>query len=458
MSIRDTWRSAARVVGAIRGIATSSSGSLVTANICVTAMGIVSGVVTSRALMPELRGDLAVLTVWPALIATVMDLGFAESAIVRVARDHRHASAALRAGAFLVLIASVLGGGIGYVLLPSLLREGQGHLLGSSRAYLLFVPASLFSSLALGTLLGLQRFRAVGAMRIAVAAVYLGSTVSLAASGMATPDRFAALTLLTTAAPVPLGLILMRGALRGGDRTSLGLRDQMTTGTRLQGMKLIERMAAIEDRPVAAFTLSQVGIGLYQIPSTLAVSGQTIALAKAQWLFSRLPGAPPEQKRSLIITAYARATSLTLLLALGSVPLLPFAIPLLYGSSFQAAVLPAIVVMLAAPIEAAGSVLRNAARSTLRIRELATAELGAIAVMAGAAFAFTPITPLVGLAAAYMLGRAFSLGWMISSAKRALGVEPRDLAPWSDAVTSAMKSDLAELRSRTRGALESAGG
>lgn len=444
------------VAGAIRGVAASSSGALVAANAAATAMGVVSGVVTSRVLMPELRGDLAVLTIWPAMIAMVADVGISESTTVRIAREPAQAARTMGAGIALALVASALGVVVGYVALPYLLKDAQAHLLPAGRAYLAFIPVSLLSSVVIGGLLGLQRFRQVAALRVLVSLSYVVAALVLVALRISTPGAFATLTVLSTTAPLLAGGVPLWRRIRHLQRRPLGVGEHLGMGARLQGMRLAEKMAAVEDRPLASLALAQAEIGQYQIPSTLAVAGQTIALAKTQWLFSKLPSVGQREQADLVVAAYARACALTSLLAACCIPLLPVVIPLLYGTAFGPAVAPAIVVMLVAPLEAAGSVLRGAARSKLRVRDVSMAEVGSAAVMALAAVGLTRMDGLVGLAMAYGIGRLTSLTWMVFSARRTIGIEPRQLLPWSHAVVSSVRSDLAKLRTRARSAAEPA--
>ena len=353
----------------IAAIARSGTAALMMANLGAAFMGIATGIVAARALGAQGRGDLAVIILWPALITTLVDLGIADAVTLRGARAPNAARTHYRIGLLLALGAGVGGLFIGVAALPVLLRSDQQSLMSLGLCALLSVPASALSAVPMGLLMGAQRFRTVAAIRFAAAFTYTCAMIVMTALGQGTVEVLTWLYVLARAVPFLLAAPLL---WRGGPTTAppAALRDtggQFSEGVRLHGARLTYVVGAAEDRAIANWTLSQAGIGIWQVPHALTTVMQFVAQGVSQNLFARAarPGANREQ---LVFRAYERSIVATAAVALGGGLALPWLIPFAYGPDFAAAVAASSVVMVAAVPAAGALTLQAGAKAAQKAR------------------------------------------------------------------------------------------
>lgn len=442
--------------GMVFDLGRTTSALVLAGQMAVSAIGVLGGIIASRALGPEGRGDFAIITYWAALITILLELGIADTLTLRISASEGGAARAMTAGMLIVLISSALGIGAGFLLLPYLLTGPQHSLLASARWYLAFVPASLISTAAHALLLGLQRFRLAAVTRVFSSASYLVIVAvlwqrhSLTARSLAAVNVAAAL-LPALAAAAALRARFSRPRLDRGE-----LRQQLRMGSRLQGTRLASALAGSEDRAIANLTLPRAEIGAYQIPASFSYFMPVIPQALSQVMFARMGAAQPSSRGDLLLSTYVRTLLLTTIAVAAVLPALPFAVPLVYGRAFSTAVAPAMIVAAASIFGSATSVLQAAAKAAMHVRACVMAEAVAIVAVAAAAWPLTRLAGATGLAIAYFLGRFCSFVWMCSLDETTLGTPRRDLWPWSSAFRRYMKRDFALVASRFRHRREAA--
>jgi len=130
----------------------------------------VQGIILARVLGAEGRGEFAAIILWPAIIANIGLLGTNMS----VTRAAAAASAAgddagpiARAGILWALILSAVTVVIGLGLLPWLIPEDGGEIIGLAQTFMLwFVPAYILSAHMAGVDQGQGRFRRLNFFRL----------------------------------------------------------------------------------------------------------------------------------------------------------------------------------------------------------------------------------------------------------------------------------------------------
>lgn len=437
---------------AVRGlyaVARSDTAVLMLSNLTAAVVGIVTGVVGARALGPAGRGDLAVIVFWPSLIATLTELGVADALTYRIARRAGSVRKLITRGMLLAGASSSLGVLLGAVLLPWVLRGEQAALLRPTYAALIYVPLSAAAAVPVSALLGLQRYRAVAGVRVASAGCYTIAMVAAVLAGFGTVSVLVWLTVLARGLPLLFALPFLRRALPpswGSDHDS-SIRHQAADGARLHGARIAGLVGSSEDRVLASLMLSQGGIGLWQVSAALVAVMQFAPLAVTQHLFSSAARAPGDP--DLVYRAYLRSVLVTGAAALVGVPLLPFAIPLLYGTPFAAAVPAAMVVMAATVFAAAAATLQAGAKAVMRTRACIVSELVGIAVMAAVAWPAVHAWAEVGIAVAFLAGRIGALFAITAVSDGVLGIVPARLNPLSPLLLTALARELRALWAHT---------
>lgn len=429
-----------RVVGALRYLSTLNTSALVMANMGATLFGILSGVATARYLGAASRGDLAVILFWPALLTSLLDAGLLEVVAIRTARrpdswwSHARAAVVVAAGVGLL---AVIGG---WIALPLVLTNDQSRLLGLARAALVFIPLSLISNVPLGSLLGLNRYRSVAAIRTVTVVVYLAGLLWGMASGWADVETIVWLTVAMRGLPVCVGAVLLVSEPRRvAERASL--RDVTAQAASLQSARVMAVTGASTDRILANWMLMPSAIGNWQIVSTVATIMPVVGQSAAQRLLSAVSTEGRASKAFVYVT-YVRSVLATGLLAAGALVLLPVLIPLAYGVDFRDAVVPSMVLACVAVPTAGASVLQAAARGIGQAHQCVKAEALGVACIAGIGALSVPSYGLLGLASAVAIARiavSIQMGRVIA---KEFGLALASLAPWSKEFVAVARNDF----------------
>ncbi len=447
-----------RIGRGVFALAASRAGTLVVANLAMTALGVTAGVISARALGPAGRGDLAVLLYWPSFVYSVVDCAVMEIATLRVAQRPEGLRAHLKGGLAAALLFSIVGLAVGYLALPLLLRPEQGPLLADARWFLAYVPVALLAFVPQGALLGLQMFRSVAALRLSTSALYLAGVVAVAVTGHASASTFAWLAVASLAAQLPIGLALLAGRLAHAERGGpLELAGRIKDGVHLQGARIANVLGANVDRALASLTLSQTNIGLYQVPVMISQVFPVLPQALAELLFSQLAAANEGERAALTRTAYVRALMLSTLVAVSAASTLWFVVPLLYGASFGAAVAPATIVAFGGVVNGGALVLKSASRAAMCVRPCVEAEAVGISTTAVLGPWLAARYGLVGLAWSYAAGRAVCAAWMVARVPRDVSGGWRGLTPLSPAFRGEVALALRLLGARLFAAPSNAG-
>lgn len=418
-----------------------------TANLAAAVLGVLTGVVSARALGPDGRGELALLILWPSLIAAVADLGIADAITLRTAASPDATSTHIRGGLWIALTASCVGVIVGFAATPFLLRPEQQQLRADAYWSLLYIPLSLLANVPLGALMGLQRFRAVAAVRIATAASYGVAMLAVVAAGYGSVRTLMWLTVAARGAPFVLAFPVVAAALSSRVTRKVHLFDQLSDGAHQHMAKLATVVSGAEDRALAGLRMSMTSIGQWQIASSLSVVMPFISQALAQQLYATVATGRANQA-AVTRRAYLRTILLTGAAVVLAAPLLPVVIPLVYGDDFVPAVAPAAIVMSATIFGGAAMTLSASARAARRTRVPLASEIAGIAMMGATGWVFARTHGGIGLAVSYLVGRVTAT-LVLVLASTSVGLRPRDLLPLPRDLAAAARDEWREMRGST---------
>ncbi len=175
-------------------------------------LGILTGSLVARLLLPEGRGALAAVLFWPQLLAGIGFVSLGEAVTYRIgilpAREPLiRASSFWLASAFSVVVMLV-----GYVLLPFLLGDGRAYLCTVARFYLLYIPFNFVTLALLATDQGRLEFSRFNTLRLLVPLLYLVGVLMLWVTGKVSVGWFVAANFAATTLMALLAL-LQHGSL-----------------------------------------------------------------------------------------------------------------------------------------------------------------------------------------------------------------------------------------------------
>src|SRR5712691_6974753 len=139
----------------------------------IVLLGILTGSLVARLLLPEGRGALAAVLFWPQLLAGIGFLSLGEAVTYRIGMLPDRESLIRATSFWLALAMSVVMMAGGYVLMPFLLGEGRAHLWTVAELYLLYVPFNFVTLTLLATDQGRLEFSRFNTLRLLVPIIYL---------------------------------------------------------------------------------------------------------------------------------------------------------------------------------------------------------------------------------------------------------------------------------------------
>ena len=388
--VEQTWREWRRLISTI-----GADGMLAVA-------GLITGILTARLLMPEGRGVLAAVLLWPRLFASIGSLGVGNGIVYYAGRSQTDEVPLSSLGGNLLGL-SVLQGAViaaaGYVATPYILGDYPDAAVQMTRWLFLWAPFARIYAYAMDLLHGLGEFHLWNVIRVGRKCLYAGSIVLLWWLGWTTAENIVWGFLGAEAA----GLVVVSGYLVGRlqqlsfdfgvlkELLSYGLRDLLAN---LAG-KANHQM----DQAIVSAWLSAESLGLYRV----AVSGskllRPISAGFKKVLISDVSQAGSREEGDWMITRSLRAAVPALgLAALSAVVAMPFVVPLLFGSAYESATLSAQILCVAAGIMGVKQILYSGARGHGQPEIPLWCELVALIITGAGLVTLLPILGIEGAA------------------------------------------------------------
>lgn len=248
-------------------------GGTISANFVIQAMTLATSVLTARLLGPHGRGELALVLLYPQLIAGIAFLGVDRAVAVLGGRgDLRSPFATI---AKLVLLFSVPAILAGYIAVTW--RVTDPHLAGLSTMYLAYVPATYFFMLAVNLFNGIGDFYRFSAARL----WFYGSNLSLVLSiWLVASENFldwiVVANLISAYSAFVVALWLMR---RGFPRS-----EQAGTPNRGE-VQAVVRLSLVFAVPVMLYNISN---SAYQVLLEHSMGVEPLGLFVVYFAYSRL--------------------------------------------------------------------------------------------------------------------------------------------------------------------------
>lgn len=143
------------------------------ATIVIQLANIGSGVLAARILQPHGRGELAVIFLWPILLATIGQLGLADAMAYLASRKEYASDRLYGTGLGMAALLSLILVGIGFLLIPRILTIQRPIVVQLARMYLLFIPFNFWILANLAIFLGKGRLTLYNILRSLVHVGYL---------------------------------------------------------------------------------------------------------------------------------------------------------------------------------------------------------------------------------------------------------------------------------------------
>lgn len=366
---------------------------------------VITGILAARLLLPEGRGELAFLLLWPTLISDLGALSV-NTAVSYYTAQKKIAPKQVFAGALFTLTVLSLLLMVVFVLLMPLLFAGRGpELLTVGWVFLIFIPIHLYSSCLFSQFQGAHNFTVYNALRMVLAYSYFVFIVPFVWLFGATPAAFAyaflaanAVTLLTSTA------LAGRSGWTSFVPDKTVIRALLSYGSRFHVSVVMAIVSRRIDIVVITIFLSSADLGLYVAAAALAGIPMIATTTMNVLVFPKIATETTEDAKRAILGRYIRATMIILFPAtVGVIAFAPYFVRWTFGAAFSGAT-DAVRILLIAGLPYTFKILITTyLRASDRMSVVNKAELIGMIVSAGALVALVPLFGIVGAALAQAL-------------------------------------------------------
>lgn len=397
------------------------------ATAAIRCMGVVSGVLAARLLGPAGRGEMAVIIFLPMLLVPLGELelprslAYEVSRVEKIPRGVMATSFWLAAGLGLVQAALLAG------LLPWYLPADKLHLLGDSRWFMVYLPATLITTTLLGSDQGRGRFGRFSVMLALPGVLYTVAILAAWGSGRVSPGAFSGGLLAAT--------LLVTGVRTQMDWGAISPRlADWTTAQRLlkRGLSFyLPTVASIALFRADMFILVRLApseaIGLYAVAQAMAVGQIGTISPFVQVGFSAVAGETDPGKALQTLGRHFRLAQLAVIsTGLLAAAVTPWLIRLMFGAQFTGAVTTAYLLIGATVVWGMEQVLEQGLRAADHPRPGIVSNLLGLALLIGLGIPACLHYGIAGLASATMVAQLLNLVALIGFCVVGLKMSAKD--------------------------------
>jgi O-antigen/teichoic acid export membrane protein len=390
----------------------------------------------ARVLGPNGRGLLLALTFWPTLLSAILNLSLNEAAAYHVAQHAGEPEEPFRTSAAFILVVAAIVCSLTLaipaltLIVPSHYHQHVGLMMLYATA---FIPVVYMELYFRAILQGRGAINSLNAARLIQPVSYLVILLGLLGFGLLNVPTTMTATIAAMTVSLVVATALARPALL---RFKAGLlREIASTGWKFHKANLLLYAASELDKAIVLVLLTTTEAGLFAVAVAISAVGTGVVLQSLGLTWMRdLATADGHAGRRRVFVVNMRAAFAVLLVVNGiAAALAPWAIPLLYGSKFAAAVPPTILLLGMGAIKGARQMIDRALRATHHTR---TGMVGEATALVGTGLLGSTgaiVGGLEGLALSVFLAQAIALLVVLRISGTQIGAAPSELWPFQKA-------------------------
>ena len=301
------------------------------------------GVILARLLGPDGRGDYAAIILWPTALANIGLFG-TNYVIGRISAKEVELGDLLRGGVVLAGITSVITALLGYLLLPYLIPPDKHHILQLARFFLIYIPVYQIAANLAAIDQGSGNFSRGNFIRAIQSPVLISFLILIILLKLHNLLWFVSAMFLSFSF-VTMGrlvLLVKEHSIKGGlypltrivrDSFSFGL-----VGLAAQAYQYIDRILLL-------WLLQPQSMGFYVVGLSIGAVLRSITGSMAHVSFTITAQAEVSEGFNRVSSIFRKAAIAMFFCGGVLAVLIPFLLPLVYGSKFKGAVLPSILLI-----------------------------------------------------------------------------------------------------------------
>jgi O-antigen/teichoic acid export membrane protein len=403
------------------------------ARILSAGINLLTGIVSARVLGTDGRGEMSAMLVWPMLLAYLLTLGLPSAIRYWIRREPDRRSEFFTVSFISATLASLVAIAIGVLFIPLWLHAYSASVVHGAQILMIFSPEVMLALLLTAMLETLGEYGTANASRYLTVILQLLTLVVLAVMHRLTPFTGA---LAYTSGPVLLALWMIwklraHFAFRFFDPRP-AIRLLASYGLRSYGIDLLNTISTQVDQVLVIAFLSASNVGIYVVALNASRVVNILHTAVVVVVFPTASGL--EQGAVVDLVGHSARISTVIAVAFGAalVVLLPFILPLFYGSAFAGAIPVAQLLTLEAVLGGLASVLAQAFMALGRPGIVTAVQALGLATVLPLMVVLLPHFGLLGAAIALVASTAIRLVCVIWSYPVILGAPVPKLLPTRD--------------------------
>jgi O-antigen/teichoic acid export membrane protein len=373
-------------------------------NIALAAMNAGTGLIVVRILLPEGRGVLAAIQIWPMTFATLALVGLPAALTYYVSKRPGELREFMGSAMAISGVACTVFMVAGLLLIPRLLAAQDPGVRDVAGLYLLVIPLLVLSHAAASVLRGLRSDWAWHVVRLSPSSVWLVVVLVVWAGGQARPDVLALSYLWALAPVVGVQFLFVLARARWRPRPRVRHTQELLRYGAPNALATLPGIMTLRlDQMLMAAFIPAEALGLYVAAVAWGSVVQPVLTAYGMVALPRVASTPPEDQR-LAVKRVLRRSALTgiaagLVIAVST----PFAFPVLFGDPYASAVPVAVVMVVGSVIYGLSYVLEECLRGVGRPGAVLTGQLVGLVVIALALAVLLPLWGIMGAAVASVI-------------------------------------------------------
>lgn len=385
-----------------------------TATAATRCMGVVSGVLGARLLGPTGRGELAVIISLPMLLVPIGELELPRALACESSREGEIPRPLIATSFWMGLCLGCIQALALILALPFYLPADKLHLLGDSRWFILYLPATLVMTTLMGGDQGRGRFGRFSFLLALPTTLYVIAVLASWAGGVASPQTFAAGLLIATLITFAVRICMDWDAISGVYPEWPIARRLLRRGVSFYIPAVAGIALARGDMFLLVRLAPSDAVGLYAVAQAIAL-GQLGAVSPFLHVSFSAVARSSESRDALETLArhFRLAQLAAVAFGLLTAAATPWVIRLMFGSQFSGAVATALLLTGGAAIWGMEQVLEFGLRAAGHTWPGIVSNLASILVLVSAGVPACLRYGIAGLAASVLAAQALNLAIQI---------------------------------------------
>ncbi len=392
--------------------------------ILIQIVNIATGLLAARLLLPEGRGELAEIMLWPGLLMEFGILAMSDAllyrAATRAASPRRLFATVMWIGVGLAVVLTA----VGYLAIPYMTSNDSITVRAVESWYIAaYVPVYLFSLFVATMFQGHLDLVAWNVVRSLVGLGYLGFIAAFHFAGRTDVEAFAVAYVAGTLVSGLVGLAwLARKGWVGWRPDFETARGLLGYGARLHLGEMVNSLRQRVDQMGVSLYLNASDMGHYVVALTVANGPMILVNTVAGVAFPKISQAPDPAEKLRIFGIYLRlAMALSVASAAGLAVLATWLVPLIFGRAFEESAVLCQIMLIGLPFFAAKLMFIQALNAFDKSLAIGWAEAAGLLAAVASLALLMPAIGIRGAAWALVVANVVALFAMAGMLRRRIG-------------------------------------